>query len=127
MGQGSRKGGTGLQAAADFDGYWKTYLTHHRRRGTRLWHFAGTALALFSGILGLIQLNAAFLLAAPVIALGVSLYSHTYIERNRSRFFEHPWWAARSDLMLCWLMLQRGLDADYRTLTEIPLKDRLKL
>jgi hypothetical protein len=115
-----------VQTVADFDEYWRLYLTHHRRRGTRLWHFAGTAVAVLSAVVGILQWNLGFLVAAPLIAVGVSFYSHRYIERNRSRWWEHPWWALRGDLLLCWLMLQRGLDADYRTLTEIPLKKHMK-
>ena len=95
--------------ATSFYQFWLEYLKEHELLATRLWHFVGTSAAIIAGLLAVVAWNWVYLIIAIVVAYGSSLLAHLMVEHNRPVTFRHPWWSARADLLLCRMMLTRGL------------------
>ena len=112
-----------MRPPRDFDDFWPIYLSHHRHLETRLGHFIGTGFAVICLLLGIIRMAWAYWMAALVVAYVVSWVSHAWIEHQPSYLRERPIWAMRADLMLCLLMLQRGLSADFKALASVSWKN----
>jgi hypothetical protein len=95
-----------------FKEFWPLYLQAHRHRGTRIGHYAATAIAL-STIAASIVLQALWLMALG-IALGyaIALAAHRLGDGSKSLVLVNPVWGAVADFKMCWLALTGGLSAE---------------
>ncbi len=99
-----------------YSDFWRLYLDAHRRPATRGMHYAatlvGAASTLAAAVLGEILL-------APLgimIAVGMAVGSHRFIEHNRPLIRINPFYGAVSDLRMMWLAMTGGLTAEYARL-----------
>jgi hypothetical protein len=93
-----------LMATQTFDQFWMYYLSEHSRKGTRILHFIGTALALLALMAGVVMFRP--LVAIVGVAAGYALASsaHFLVEGNRP-VLRHPIWSIRADLLMLYLWL----------------------
>ncbi|GAD15161.1 hypothetical protein GBL_3378 [Geobacillus kaustophilus GBlys] len=89
----------------DYEEFWPFYLTQHRKRATRRWHFVGTSFVFLFIIIAAVTGNAWWLLGAPIAAYTLAWFSHFFIEGNKPATFGHPLWSLRADFHMYGLML----------------------
>ncbi|GAB2175792.1 Mpo1-like protein [Dongia sp. agr-C8] len=99
-----------------YSDFWRLYLDAHRSPATRGMHYAatlvGAASTLAAAILG-------ELLLAPLgimIAVGMAVGSHRFIEHNRPLIRINPLYGAICDLRMMWLAITGGLPREYARL-----------
>ncbi len=97
-----------------FREFWPAYLRAHRRRGTRIAHYAATALGLGGVALALFSRQPWIALAAIGLGYLIAVASHRLIEGRASLVRLNPIWGAIGDLRMCWLALRGGLAAELR-------------
>ncbi len=118
-----------------FKEFWPLYLSQHSNPKTRMWHYAGTLLGVFTFSLvfgfqyarnsGLEALILA-LFAQVVATYGVLFASHWIIEGNqpvvlnsvgkqKSQLFKEMYWAALGNFRILWLALNERVAEEYRT------------
>lgn len=106
------KRGSGIS----YSDFWRLYLDAHRRPATRGMHYAatvvGAASALASAVLGEILLAPLGL----IIAVGMAVGSHRFIEHNRPLIRINPFYGAVCDLRMMWLAMTGGLPREYARL-----------
>jgi hypothetical protein len=92
-----------------FKDFWPLYLRAHSHRGTRIGHYAATAIALAT-IAASIALQQIWLTALG-IALGyaIALAAHRLVDGSKSLVTVNPAWGAIADFRMCWLALTGGL------------------
>jgi hypothetical protein len=93
--------------------FWRLYLDAHRRPATRGMHYAatlvGAASTLAAAALGEILLAPLGIL----IAVGMAVGSHRFIEHNRPLIRINPFYGALCDLRMLWLAMTGGLPREY--------------
>lgn len=101
--------------------FWPYYLREHGRPATRLWHFAGTSLALAAILLAIATSNPWWLLAALPAGYGFAWASHFFVERNRPATFTYPVWSLLSDIRMYLLWLSGRLNGQLsRAAADLP-------
>lgn len=93
-----------------FAAFWPYYLAQHRNPSTRIWHFAGLALAALLLALALVTGNWIWALAAPLAGYVLSWTGHWIAEGNRPATFKHPLWSLRGDFRMAALALTGRLE-----------------
>jgi hypothetical protein len=95
-----------------FEEFWPFYVLEHRKKATRLLHFAGTTGAMACVAGAVLFKSRLLLLAAPVVGYGPAWVGHFFLEKNRPATFDHPVWSLRADLVM-WTKIVRGeMDAE---------------
>jgi len=95
-----------------FRDFWPLYLQAHRHRGTRIGHYAATAIAL-STIAASIALQAIWLTALGIVlGYAIALAAHRLVDGSTSLVTVNPIWGAVADFKMCWLALTGGLAAE---------------
>ena len=95
-----------------FTDFWPLYLQAHRQRGTRIGHYAATAVAL-AAIAASIALQSLWLTAAGIVlGYAIALAAHRFVDDSRSMATVNPVWGAVADFRMCWLALTGGLAAE---------------
>jgi hypothetical protein len=96
-----------------YSDFWRLYLDAHRQPATRGMHYAatviGAASTLASGVLGEILLAPLGIL----LAVGMAVGSHRFIEHNRPLIRVNPLYGALCDLRMMWLAATGGLPREY--------------
>jgi hypothetical protein len=106
-----------------FKDFWPLYLRAHRHRGTRIGHYAATAIAL-TAVAASIALQAIWLTALGVVlGYAIALAAHRLIDGSKSLVTVNPVWGAVADFKMCWLALTGGLAAELAQHVE-PSRDR---
>ncbi|WP_442598755.1 Mpo1-like protein [Neobacillus sp. D3-1R] len=98
---------------SNFQEFWPFYLSQHRKKSTRAWHFVGTSFVFLFVILA-IFFNVWYLLLAPIIAYGLAWYSHFFIEGNKPATFGHPFWSLRADFQMYGYILTGKLNQELK-------------
>lgn len=96
-----------------YDDFWRLYLDAHRSPATRGVHYAATALGA-AGTVASVALGEVLL--APVgilLAVGMAVGSHRFIEHNRPLIRVNPLYGALSDLRMMWLAMTGRLSQEY--------------
>jgi len=92
--------------------FWPFYLSEHAKAETRLWHMAGTGLAVVFLGAAILALNVWLLLAALVAGYGPAWVTHFKIEKNRPATFRYPIWSLISDFRMTATWLSGGLSRE---------------
>jgi hypothetical protein len=96
-----------------YSDFWRLYLDAHRQPATRGMHYAATVVgavsAVASGVLGEILLAPLGIL----VAVGMAVGSHRFIEHNRPLIRVNPLFGALCDLRMMWLAVTGGLPREY--------------
>ncbi len=100
----------------DYEEFWPFYLTQHRKRATRRWHFVGTSFVFLFVIIAIATRNAWWLLGAPIAAYALAWFSHFFIEGNNPATFGHPFGSLRADFRMYRLMLTGQLGRELERL-----------
>src|SRR3954468_14536196 len=99
-----------------YSDFWRLYLQAHRQPATRGVHYAatlvGAASTVASALLGEILLAPLGIL----LAIGMAVSSHRFIEHNRPLIRINPFFGALSDLRMMWLAVSGGLPREYARL-----------
>ena len=99
-----------------YSDFWRLYLEAHSRPATRAMHYAATAVGaastLASALLGEILLAPLGIL----LAIGMAVGSHRFIEHNRPLIRINPLYGALCDLRMMWLAVTGGLPREYSRL-----------
>ena len=90
-----------------FREFWPFYLGQHRKRWTRLLHFAGTDMAVASAILAAVYREPRLLLIGLVSAYGLAWVGHFFVEHNRPATFQYPLWSFAADWKM-WALRSTG-------------------
>ncbi|ANB59441.1 DUF962 domain-containing protein [Anoxybacteroides amylolyticum] len=96
----------------NYEEFWPFYLSQHRKRATRVWHFIGTSFVFIFLVTAVVTWNAWWILAAPVVAYSFAWISHFFIEGNKPATFGHPLWSLRADFRMYRLMLLGKLEKE---------------
>ena len=106
-----------------FKDFWPLYLQAHRHRGTRIGHYAATAIAL-TAVAASIALQAIWLTALGIVlGYAIALAAHCLGDGSKSLVTVNPVWGAIADFKMCWLALTGGLAAELAQHVE-PSRDR---
>jgi hypothetical protein len=97
-----------------FSEFWPIYVRAHSQTGTRLMHFAGTALGWVLVVAAIVLGNPWLLLAALVVGYAFAWVSHLFVEHNKPATFGHPGWSWLADQKMVLLMLVGKMDDEVR-------------
>ncbi|KAF0993802.1 DUF962 domain-containing protein [Geobacillus sp. TFV-3] len=94
----------------DYEEFWPFYLTQHRKRATRRWHFVGTSFVFLFVIMAIVTRNAWWLLGAPIAAYALAWFSHfPSCKRRQNTCTRHASWPASKTITLFEMMFPEGL------------------
>lgn len=85
------------ESFANFDDFYRFYLTQHQKPWTRLIHFCATLLALGWAAGAAVRGTYAWIPFGFVLAYGPAWFSHFFIEKNRPATFRFPFYSLASD------------------------------
>jgi hypothetical protein len=96
-----------------YSDFWRLYLDAHRRPATRGMHYAATLVGAASTLASV--LLGEFLLAplGILVAVGMAVGSHRFIEHNRPLIRINPFYGALCDLRMMGLAMTGGLPREY--------------
>lgn len=101
--------GFSAQLQVTFSSY-REYLLYYRATHRNVWnnrlHFAGTALAAVWALVGLLQLNLRTILAGLGVGYTLAWGGDLLLEERKPASFDHPLWAARANMDLCFDIVQ---------------------
>jgi hypothetical protein len=92
--------------------FWPYYLKEHSKPATRLWHIAGTTIAMVLLLAGLASANVGLIVTAVVAGYLPAWVSHFVIERNKPATFRYPLWSLVSDFRMAGLWFIGRLDSE---------------
>lgn len=99
-----------------FAEFWPYYLGAHAKRGTRILHHIGLALAALSLLGAIVFWNWYLLVVALFFSYGPAWIGHALIEHNRPATFDYPWWSAIGDIRMGLMALTGRLDGELKRL-----------
>jgi len=88
-----------------FDEFYTYYLTQHKRKYTRRWHFFGTTIAIILLVGILIKQDWSLLWYVPVAGYIPAWVSHWFFEKNNPASFKNPILSFRADMKMYWQMI----------------------
>ena len=94
---------------ADFQEFYRFYLTQHAEKGNRALHAIGTSLGISIGAWALATGRPWRMLWGLPVAYGFAWCGHFLLEKNAPATFGHPWWSLMSDYRMIWDMLRRRI------------------
>jgi len=97
-----------------FEEFYPFYLSEHQNKTSRTLHFVGTFLVfLLLGFFIVVQKEAKFWVALPLVGYGFAWVGHAFFEKNKPATFKYPLWSLRGDFTLFFEILRgkRGFDA----------------
>lgn len=97
---------------ASFEEFWPFYVGEHKKKATRLLHFAGTTAALGCVAGGIVFKKRWLFALAPVAGYGPAWVSHFFIEKNRPATFKYPLWSLQADFVMWWKTVKGEMQAE---------------
>jgi hypothetical protein len=94
-----------------FREFWPLYLQTHSQPATRAVHYGATAIGIGSALAAALTLQPVLLLGI-VVAYGLAIGAHAFIEKNQSMIRVNPVWGALADLRMFWLAATGGLQRE---------------
>jgi hypothetical protein len=95
-----------------FEEFWPYYVSQHSKKGTRLFHFAGTTAGLACAVAGAFLRKRWLFAVAPVVGYVSSWTGHFFVEKNIPATFKHPLWSFRADFVMWTKMVDGTMDAE---------------
>jgi hypothetical protein len=95
-----------------FEEFWPFYVSQHSKKGTRLFHFAGTTAGMACAAAGLLFRSRLLMIAAPVVGYAGSWMGHFLVEKNTPATFKHPLWSLQADFVMWKKILDGTMDAE---------------
>jgi hypothetical protein len=96
--------------------FWRLYLDAHRNPVTRGVHYAATALGAGATLAGFLLDQLLLGPAGIVVAVGMAVSSHRFIEHNQPLIRVNPFYGALCDLRMMWLAITGRLPQEYARL-----------
>jgi len=96
--------------------FWRLYLDAHRNPATRGVHYAATALGAASTLAAALLGEALLAPAGILLAIGLAVGSHRFIEHNEPLIRVNPLYGAVSDLRMMGLAIIGRLPREYARL-----------
>ena len=96
--------------------FWRLYLDAHRNPATRGVHYAATALGAASTLAAALLGEALLAPAGILLAIGLAVGSHRFIEHNEPLIRVNPLYGAISDLRMMGLAIIGRLPREYARL-----------
>ena len=95
-----------------FEEFWPFYVSQHRRRGTRIFHFIGTTVGFLFLLRAIATERPLLLICGLVASYGFAWMGHFLTEKNNPATFQHPLWSLLSDLKMYGLMWRGRMTAE---------------
>jgi hypothetical protein len=99
-----------------YSDFWRLYLEAHRRPATRGVHYAATVIGAASTLASVLLGEVLLAPLGILVAVGMAVGSHRFIEHNRPLIRVNPLYGAVSDLRMMWLAMTGGLAREYARL-----------
>lgn len=96
----------------NYRAFWPYYVSQHRNKTNRNFHFLGTALTLFVLFETIVQLKPFLLLALPFTVYGFGWLGHYLLEKNKPVSFRYPLWSLRADFEMFFFMCAMRMDRE---------------
>ncbi|MDQ7250934.1 Mpo1-like protein [Dongia sedimenti] len=96
-----------------YSDFWRLYLDAHRRPATRGMHYAATVVGAASTLAAVLLGEVLLAPLGILVAVGMAVGSHRFIEHNRPLIRVNPLYGALSDLRMMWLAMTGGLPREY--------------
>jgi len=96
--------------------FWRLYLDAHRSPATRGVHYAATLLGAGATAAGVVLDQLLLGPAGILVAVGMAVGSHRFIEHNQPLIRVNPLYGAISDLRMMWLAMTGRLPREYARL-----------
>lgn len=90
---------------ASFREFYPFYLSEHRNRACRKFHFAGTTIVIALAIAAIVDREPLWLLLVPLAGYGFAWIGHFVFEKNRPATFRHPLWSLMGDWVMYWELI----------------------
>lgn len=97
---------------ATYGEFWPFYLREHSKAGTRLWHIAGTGLAMVLLVAAIAAFDVELFFAAVIVGYAPAWLAHAFVEHNQPATFRYPVWSLISDVRMAAAWLTGGLGAE---------------
>ena len=95
-----------------FEEFWPFYVSQHRRRATRIFHFIGTTVGFLFLLRAVATERPLLLICGLVASYGLAWMGHFLIEKNNPATFQHPLWSLSGDLKMYGLMWRGKMTAE---------------
>lgn len=86
----------------NFKEFYPYYLTEHRNRKCRLFHFIGSCLVLIIFFASILSGQLIYWLLMPFVGYGFAWIGHFFFEKNKPATFKYPWYSFLGD----WVMFK---------------------
>ena len=86
--------------------FYPYYLSEHKGKTTKLFHFIGTAFSIFFFVMFFLTLDPLNILFAILSGYGFAWVSHFFIEKNKPATFTYPFFSLVSDYVMFWEILR---------------------
>jgi len=96
--------------------FWRLYLDAHRSPATRAVHYAATLLGAGATLAGVLLDQLLLGPAGILVAVGMAVGSHRFIEHNQPLIKVNPFYGALSDLRMLGLAISGRLPQEYARL-----------
>jgi hypothetical protein len=98
-----------MSGFTSFTQFYPFYLSEHRNRICRRWHFVGSSLVLIIVVLTALSGQWRWLWLLPVAGYGCAWIGHYIYEKNRPATFQHPLYSLLGDWVMYGQMLRGKL------------------
>jgi hypothetical protein len=98
-----------MSGFTSFAQFYPFYLSEHRNRICRRWHFVGSSLVLIIVVLTALSSQWRWLWLLPVAGYGCAWIGHYVYEKNRPATFKHPLYSLLGDWVMYGQMLRGKL------------------
>ena len=85
--------------------FYPHYLSEHTNTTSRILHFIGTGLVLFTFFTGFLFHQWRFFLLMPILGYGFAWVGHFFFEKNKPATFKYPLYSLASDFILFYDLL----------------------
>ena len=93
--------------------FWPYYLSEHRLKGTRVFHYTGTTCGLITILIAIILKSGPLFFVAIVSGYAFAWMGHIFVEHNKPATFTYPLWSLISDFRMYFLAISGKLNKEF--------------